>query len=106
MPRLTVSGCGEVGVGELPVVDGESGREDSLSVWGDSVETLVWDLGDQPVSSQLRDQSGDTRAAAVRFGLIHGWPRVEPCDEVPVAEPDEVVPSGEECLEEFPVCWS
>jgi hypothetical protein len=38
-----VSGCGEVGVGELFVVEGESGGHGLLSVWRDAVEALVGD---------------------------------------------------------------
>lgn len=106
MSRLTVSGCGEVGVGELLVVEGESGGEHSLSVWGDSVEALVWDFGDQSVTAEFRDESGDACAAAVRFGLIGGWSRVEAGDEVVVAEPGDVVTSCEDGLEQLAVGWS
>lgn len=55
--RLGVSGCGEVGVGEVLVMDGESGGEYLLAVGGDAVETLVWDFGDESVPAEFGDES-------------------------------------------------
>ena len=52
-----VSGCCEVGVGELFVVEGESGGHGLLSVWRDPVEALVGDFGHEAVATQFGNES-------------------------------------------------
>jgi hypothetical protein len=52
------SGCGQVGVWELVVVDGDGSREDSLSLGCNAVETLPWGLCHQSVAAEFGDESG------------------------------------------------
>ena len=92
----------EVGGGELLVVDGEGGGAHSVSVWGDAVETGAADFGDESVAAEFGDEAGGAGASSAAF-VVGGWRSwVEAIDEVPVAEAQNGVPSGQYGSDGYP----
>jgi hypothetical protein len=83
-------GWSEVVLGVAVVVNGDRGSHDALAIGRDAVETSAWNLGDEPVTTELDDEPGDSFASSMRLSGVGGWSSVEACCEVGVAEPDDV----------------
>ncbi len=73
--------------GEAPAVHREGGGHDPLVVGGDTVELLVFHLGDQSVAAKLGDLTGGPRGSAPGFCLGRWWAGMESFAQVVVAEP-------------------
>ena len=90
-------GSSRVGVGKLALPELERGGHDAQPVVGGPVQAGVFDLGEQAVAAQFGDLAGHARAAAAAALLdsVVGRVRVQPGDEIAVAQPSDGVRAGE-----------